>query len=200
MQSFAYRLKWLALFLLLSPLAEAGVFNMPHFVDNGKNAFGVEPEAVLTDGGGAAANLHYTQGVSDTNNAFGMVGMGTNVRGFRIGGGMTFDFVPDLDTQPGFGIGAQAIYYRYKDFGRLEVSAVPYVHKTFGNGKGALIEPFLALPFGPAFRSGTYDWQTQIVLGAMFHEQSSEVRFIGEVGVDLNRSESYISGGLLFQP
>jgi hypothetical protein len=194
-------LKWLPLFLALTPLAEAGVFNMARFVDNGKNAFGIEPEAVLTDGGGLAANLRYTQGISDTNNAFALVGTGTNVRKFRAGAGMTFDFIPDVDTQPGIGVGVQAIYYRYHyDYGRLETSLVPYIHKMFENGKGQTVEPFLALPFGPAFRSGTYDWQTQIAIGAILHQGESPLRFIGEIGVDLNKSESYLSGGLLYQP
>ncbi len=201
MQFCATRLIPLVLFFALSPLAQAGVFNMPRFVDPGKNAFGIEPEAVTSDGGGVGANLHYTQGVTDVNNAFAVVGTGTNVRNFRIGGGLTYDFVPDLDTQPGFGLGAQAIYYRYKyGVGRLEVSAVPYIHKLFGNGKGETVEPYLAVPFGPAFRDGTYDWQTQLVLGAMFHQEHAPIRIIGEIGVNLNKSESYFSGGILYQP
>jgi hypothetical protein len=191
----------LSLFLSLCPLAEAGVFNMPRFVDPGKNAVGVEPEVVLSDEGGVGANLHYTQGLTDINNAFAVLGTGTNVRTFRIGGGFTFDFVPDLDTQPGFGVGAQAIYYRYKySVGRLETSLVPYVHKAFGNGKGQSVEPYLALPFGPAFRSGTYDWTSQLVIGAMFHEDHAQIRYLAEFGVNLAKSETYISGGILYQP
>jgi hypothetical protein len=194
-------LKWLPLFLALSPAAEAGIFNMARFVDQGQNAFGFEPEAVLTNGGGVAANLRYTQGVSELNNAFALLGTGTNIRTFRIGGGMTFDFIPDVEGQPGLGVGLQGIYYRYRgSVGQLETSVVPYVHKMFGNGKGSTIEPFLAVPFGPAFRSGEYFWQTQVALGAIFHQGQSAVRFIGEVDVDVNKSESVISGGILYQP
>lgn len=201
MQNRSNGMKVLALFLVIAGSAEAGVFNMPRFVDPGKNAVGFEPEAVLTDGGGIAANLRYTQGVSDINNAFALVGTGTNVRGFRIGGGMTFDFIPDLENQPGAGVGFQGIYYRYKgDFGQLETAIVPYVHKAFGNGKGSTLEPFLAIPFGPAFRSGKYHWQTQVVFGGIFHDGNSPVRFITEVGVNVNKTESYVSGGVLYQP
>lgn len=192
--------KGLLLFLILSSTAEAGIFNMSRFVDAGNNAFGFEPEAVLTDGGGIAANLRYTQGVTDLNNAFALVGTGTNVRNFRIGGGMTFDFIPDIEGQPGVGVGLQGIYYRYKFGGQLETAVTPYIHKSFENGKGNSIEPFLALPFGPAFRTGDYNWQTQVVIGGIFHRGSSPVRFVGEVGVDVNKSESYLSGGVLYQP
>jgi hypothetical protein len=194
-------LKILALFLSLTPLAEAGVFNMPRFVDIGNNAIGFEPEVVTSNGGGLGANLRYTQGVSELNNAFALVGTGTNVRGFRIGGGMTFDFIPDVDSQPGIGVGLQGIYYRYKySVGKLETSVVPYIHKQFSNGKGSSIEPFFSLPFGPAFRSGSYDWISQVVLGAIFHEDHSAIRYIGEVGVNVNKTESYFSGGVLYQP
>lgn len=194
-------LKVLVLFLSLAPLAEAGVFNMPRFVDAGNNAFGIEPEVMMSNGGGVGANLRYTQGISELNNAFALVGTGSNVRNFRIGGGFTFDFIPDVDTQPGIGIGFQGIYYRYKDgVGQLETAAVPYLHKMFSNGEGSSIEPFVALPVGPAFRAGNYNWQAQLVLGAMFHEDNSLIRYIAELGVNMNRSESYISGGILYQP
>lgn len=192
-------------FLLLLPLlissVQAGVFNIPRFVEPGKNAVGLEPEVTLTNGGGAAANIRYTQGVTDLNNFHAILGMGTGQRKFRIGGAVTFDFFPDVDDQPGIGIATQAIYYRYKgDFGQLELAAVPYAHKVFYNGEGNQIEPFLAVPVGPAFNSGKYQWQTQVVLGALFHKDNSALHFVGEVGVNVNKTESYVSGGILYQP
>lgn len=194
-------LKALSLFLCLASTAEAGVFNMARFVDKGTNAFGFEPEAVMSNGGGIAANLRYSQGVTELNDVFGLVGTGTNVRNFRIGGGMTFDFIPDMENQPGLGVGLQGIYYRYKGgVGQLETSIVPYIHKNFGNGQGNFIEPFLAVPFGPAFHSGKYDWLATVALGAIFHEDKSPVRFIAECGVNVNKTESYFSGGILYQP
>lgn len=194
-------LKFLPLFFLIASSAQAGIFNMAHFVDHGQNAFGIEPEAVMSDGGGVAANLRYTQGLTELNDAFALVGTGTNVRNFRIGGGFTFDFIPDVETQPGVGVGFQEIYYRYNQgVGQLETSVVPYIHKQFSNGKGSSIEPFLAVPFGPAFRTGQYNWQTQVALGAIFHEEHSVLRFIAEVGVNVNKTESYFSGGILYQP
>jgi hypothetical protein len=188
-------------FLAVPNASEAGVFNLPRFVDYGQTAVGFEPEAILSSGAGVGANIRYTQGISDVNNFYALVGMGSGVRKFRIGGGLSFDFIPDVDTQPGIGIGTQAIYYRYDhDVGQLEVSAVPYIHKSFGNGRGNTIEPFFALPFGPAFNSGNYHWQATVVLGAIYHQKGSAVRFISEVGVNVNKTESYISGGILYQP
>jgi hypothetical protein len=123
------------------------------------------------------------------------------VRKFRIGGALTFDFFPDIERQPGIGIAVQGIYYRYKyGYGQLETSAIPYIHKRFYGADGNAIEPYFALPFGPAFRSGTYHWQTQVVLGAIYSRENSDLHFVSEVGVNVNKAESYISGGILFQP
>ncbi len=181
--------------------ATAGVFNLPRFVDTGKNAFGFEPEATLTNDGGVAGNVRYTQGISELSNLHGILGTGAGRRKFRVGAAITFDFIPDVDLQPGIGIALQSIYYRYRgDYGQMEVTAVPYIHKVFHSGKGDRIEPFLAVPVGPAFRSGEYHWTTQVVLGAIYHPGNSATRFISEVGVNVNKTESYISGGILFQP
>lgn len=190
--------------LVLVPLisqSEAGVFNMPHFVEPGKNALGFEPEVTLTNGGGVAGNIRYTQGVTDLNNLNLILGTGTGERKFRVGGNFTFDFIPDVGDQPGMGIAAQGIYYRYDgNYGQLETAAIPYIHKTFHNRSGDTVEPFLAVPFGPAFRSGKYHWQAQMALGALFKPKTSALSFIGEVGVNLSKTESTISGGLLYQP
>jgi len=188
------------LIALIQP-SQAGVFNLPHFVEPGKNAVGFEPEVVLTNGGGLAANVRYTQGVTELNNFHAILGTGTGQRKFRIGGALTFDFFPDVDDQPGIGIATQAIYYRYKaGFGQLEVTAIPYLHKAFSNGQGNQVEPFLAVPIGPAFVSSKYHWQTQVVLGAFFRQDNAHIQYVGEVGVNVNKTESYISGGILYQP
>jgi hypothetical protein len=190
-----------ALCFILGASAEAGVFNIPRFVEPGKNAVGVEPEVTLTNGGGVAANVRYVHGLTELNNLTAILGTGTGVRRFRVGGALSFDFFPDIDDQPGIGIATQAIYYRYKHArGQLEVAAIPYVHKRFHNGTGSTVEPYFALPIGPAFHSGEYHWQTQVVLGAIFNQAGSDLHFVGEVGVNVNKTESYISGGLLYQP
>lgn len=192
----------LALVLTLGAFeAKAGLFNLPRFVEPGKNAVGVEPEVTLTSGGGFAGNLHYTQGLTDLNNLHLLLGMGTGVRRFRIGASFTFDFFPDVGDQPGMGIATQGVYYRYKGgFGQLETALIPYLHKSFHRGSGDQIEPYFAIPIGPAFRSGEYTWTTQVVMGAIYRRTDTDIQFVGEVGVNVNKTESYVSGGILYQP
>ena len=173
---------------------------MTRYVAPGQQTAGIEPEVTMSDGGGFATNLRYQYGLNQLTNLFGTAGMGGGYRQFRVGGGGTFDLFPDLDSQPGIGLGTQAFYYRYRGSrGQLEVTAFPYIHKTFVNQGGIEIEPFLALPLGPRINSNDTFWGFQMALGAMVRpDAKSKYNFIGEVGFDISKTENYVSGGVSF--
>ena len=183
--------------LPLSTPTQAGVFGIPHFVAPGKSALGVEPELTLSDGAGIGANLKYTYGMSDLNNVTAIIGTGSGPRRFRVGGSMTFDFFPDVEGQPGIGLATQGVYYNLKEHGQFELTAVPYIHKSFMNDGKDPVEPFLAFPFGLAFASGVYKATTNIAVGAIF-KASEKINYVTEVGVAINNAESYVSGGFLY--
>lgn len=180
--------------------AHAGVFNIPRFINKGENSIGIEPEVTFTNDGGVAGNVKYQHGVTDLNNVIGTLGYGGGVRKFRLGAAFTFDAIPDIDRQPGMGIALQGIYYRYRHFGQFDLTLVPYIHKTFYNGAGQEIEPFVAVPVGPEMRSREYNWAATAVLGAMFREKDASYAFVGEVGVSINKAETYASAGVIFYP
>jgi hypothetical protein len=186
----------MALMLSAAPAAWGGVFNTPHFLQPGQFGVGVEPELTLTNGAGMAANARYTQGLSDINNFTVILGTGGGPRRFRAGGNFTFDFFPDVDKQPGIGVAAQAIYYRIPEAGRLELAAVPYIHKNFASN-GSEFDPFVALPIGFGFTDGQYKSISNIAVGSMF-KTSETIRTVIEIGVAINNQESYISGGLIY--
>jgi hypothetical protein len=196
-------LLWVALPFFCAATARAGVFNTVHFVEPGKMAVGLEPELTLTDGAGLAVNAKFTQGVSDFMDAAAIVGTGGGPRRFRLGGDLVFDVFPDVDKQPGIGILARGIYYRVPNSGQFDLTGAPYIHKAFLTGEGNKdeIEPFVAVPLGMAFDSGTYQWIGQIVIGSMFKNASTEkFRYSFEMGINLNNSESYLSGGITYYP
>jgi hypothetical protein len=147
-----------------------------------------------------AGNLRYTHGLTDLNNLNVIVGTGGGPRRFRIGGNLTFDFFPDIDKQPGIGIAAQGLYYRLHvndvDSGQFEVSGIPYIHKAF-QASGYEIQPFFGIPFGMGFSGGEYQWFSQVVIGALY-KQNEHIRFSTEFGFNINHSESYISGGIIY--
>lgn len=177
--------------------AQAAVFNTPHFLKPEEQAIGVEPELTLTSGAGLAATFRYSRGLSDINNGHVIVGTGGGPRKFRMGGNLTFDFFPDVEGQPGIGVAAQALYVRLVDRGQLELTGVPYIHKAFYSGNNE-IDPFISVPIGIGFSGGRYQALSTMVVGSFF-KASESMKYVLELGVDINHTESYLSGGVVFQ-
>lgn len=175
----------------------AGVFSTPHFIPPGSSAVGLEPELVLSNGSGFGFNARFTHGVNELNNATLILGTGGGQRRFRAGGNFTFDFFPDIESQPGIGIAVQGMYYRLKTHGQFELTGTPYLHKTFVSEGGNTLEPFLAVPFGMAFASGSYHALSSLAIGSIF-KKSESISYIVELGIAINRTDSYVSGGIVY--
>jgi hypothetical protein len=179
--------------------AFAGIFNTVHFVEPGKSAVGIEPEFTTSDGTGFGFNAKFTQGISELMDAAGFIGTGSGPRNFRIGGDIVWDFFPDIDRQPGIGLLTRAVYYRIPNTGRLDIFGAPYVHKAMMTSGKDEIDPFFAIPIGEEFSEGTYRTTTQLVFGSMF-KATEQLRYSLELGINLNYTETYISGGITFYP
>jgi hypothetical protein len=179
--------------------AQADVFNAVHFVEPGKMAFGAEPVITMSHGAGIGANLDYIQGIDELMDAEAVIGTGTGPRRFRVGGGITWDFFPDIDKQPGIGLMTSAIYYRLPNDGQLVLTGAPYIHKAFVMDNKQEVEPFVAIPLGLGFESATYQWIGQFVFGSMF-KYSDKIRYSAELGLNMNNAETYISAGITYYP
>lgn len=198
----------LFLFLLtictLNPSAQAGVFNIPEFVEYKAWAVGIEPEVTLstygnTSSSGISSTVKFTYGITPLSNLQVGMGIGSGSKGFRLGGTYTFDFIPDLEGQIGAGLAVQAYYYKLKgSFGQTETTLYPYLHKLIKSEGGINYDPYFALPFGYAFYNGTYRGIWQMVFGANF-KTSEHFNFTSEVGVNLKDTDSYISGGITYR-
>jgi hypothetical protein len=181
---------------LITP-AQAGVFNIPHFVEPGNFALGLEPELFLTPSAGVGFNAKYTQGLNDLMNFQAIIGTGGGPRRFRVGGNVTWDIVPDIEGQPGIGLATQAVYFRVPDAGRLELTGIPYIHKTFPQAGGEAIDPFFAFPIGFAFSDGNYQAISTAVIGALW-KKSENFSFSTELGININHAATYFSGGIIY--
>lgn len=188
--------RWIALCLLATPAAFAGVFNTPQFVLEDRFAIGIEPELVFSDPAGAGVNAHYTHGVSDLLNAGAVVGYGGGKRKFRVGGKAVFDFFPDTEDQPGIGIAAQGLFVDLKQGSQLELSLIPYIHNLFVSDENTF-DPFVAVPFGIAIGSGDIMGQATVVVGSNF-KQSEHFGFVLELGVEVSNTDTYLSGGVIY--
>jgi hypothetical protein len=184
--------------------AQAGVFNIPQFVEYQSWAVGMEPEVTLstygnTSSAGIADTLKFTYGITPISNLQVGVGLGSGSRGFRLGGTYTFDFIPDLSGQIGAGLALQAYYYKLKGaFGQTETTLYPYLHKQFKSESGLSYDPFFALPYGFAFYNSTYRSILQLVAGANF-KTSDHFCLTGELGINLKDTDSYVSGGITYR-
>ena len=189
----------LSLLSLLSTSVGAAIFNTSHFVEPGKIALGLEPEFTMTNGAGLAMNLKYTQGLNDLVNLQGMIGMGGGPRQFRAGGTLNFDFFPDMEGQPGIGLGTRLMWYQLPGYGQLEAQLIPYIHKTFYTAAKSEFEPFLAFPIGYGFSQGNYLPISTLALGSIFGI-NEHFRYVVEIGIPINNSECTLSGGIVWYP
>ena len=176
--------------------AEAGIFSMPHFVEPEQFSLGFEPELTLNNGAGLGANLKYTLGVSDLLNGMGVIGAGSGPKNFRLGAAAIFDFFPDTEGQPGVGLGVQGIYFRRRDVGRFELTAIPYIHKMF-SANGWAVEPFAGFPIGGGFRAESTDSLMDVVMGVIV-SKSENFKYVAELGIDVSNSDTYVAGGFVY--
>ncbi len=190
-----------ALALSITPSAHAGVLNLPNFVEVGAWGFAVEPQITLTSGAGLSGTGKFTYGLNELSNLQLGVGTGSGPKQFHAGGALTFDFVPDVESQPGLGVALQAYYQKGALLNQVELTAIPYLHKEFDTGAGK-VDPFLALPIGFGFEVGQSSNQyTPISLasvGATFRSDEA-FRYTIELGIAINNTDSYVSGGVTYR-
>jgi len=184
--------------LFFSSLAQAGVFDIPRFVEPQSFSMGLEPELTLTEGAGAAGNLKLTYGLSSFINIGTTIGNGGGQRRFRAGGYAVFDFFPDVENQPGIGVAAQAYYYRLRtNHHRGEYSLVPYVHKSFLTSEQKQVDPFIAIPFGLVDSFKSSGFFSQLAIGSFF-KQNEWLNIILEFDINIENSYTSFSSGVVF--
>jgi len=185
--------------ILLSPVAQAGVMNIPTYIPSGAFGLGIEPELILSDGAGIGINGRFQYGLSDLSNIHFLVGNGQGPKLFRTSATITFDFFPDIEGQPGIGLALKAGYVNLATGGRFDTVALPYIQKTI-NGKGGTFTPYLAIPLGIGFTAqGTYAALSSAVIGSAF-KISDQFRYYLEVGIGMWNTETYFSTGLMIYP
>ena len=183
-----------------APLAQAGVFNLPEFVEYKSWALGLEPLITMTNGSGVGANVKFTYGISPLSNLQLGMGSGSGSKQFRLGGAYTLDFIPDLDGQIGAGIAFQGYTYHMKTTGgsMTEITAIPYIHNNFTTSNDANFDPYISLPVGMAFNDGTYRTIMQIVFGVFF-KTTEHVFYNMELGLNMKDTDTYIATGITYR-
>ena len=184
---------------LFHSYAQAGVFNIPEFVEQKSWQVGIEPEATFADGGSFSNTLKFTYGATPISNLQVGLGTGAGTLGFRVGSTYTFDFIPDIQGQIGAGLALQAYYYKLRSsIGQTEMTLYPYIHHEFTTTGPSSFDPYLALPLGVAFTDGTYHNIAQLV-GGTYYKFTKNFGMNGELGVNLSGSDTYLSTGVTYR-
>lgn len=156
---------------------------------------GLEPQAVISDGGGFNIGAYFDSHISDELNGRLKIGGGSN--DFWAGGSVKWVPIPDVDRQPAIGFRGGLTYSRDELLNYFNVQITPIVSKKTNTQYGDMI-PFVALPITwvqPS--SGSSYIASQFALGAEWY--SDEFAHIGaEVDVNLSKSISSISAFVSF--
>ncbi len=187
-------------FLFIPLLSNAGVFNLPSFIEEGHWSFGLEPEVVISRPTGVGINFKPRYGVNDFLNWQGIFGTGTGYYKFRTGITADFEWFPDNEDQPGIATPVTLLYYRVEEAKLLNLFAQPMVYKTF-NGEAGAYTPFVAFPLGWKFMDAKAEYFIHIALGTVFHHPDTpHWQFTLEAAFNIQNSFSSISGGITYNP
>jgi hypothetical protein len=181
--------------------ASASMFNLTQYIEPAKWSLGLEPEFQLSTQAGFGGTAKFTYGLNELSNAQIGIGSGSGSRQFRVGGSMTFDFIPDLESQPGMGIALNSYFVRSRltnspIVNNLELSVAPYIHKSFENG-ASVIDPFIALPYGIALGDNKYRTIASLAVGSNF-KASEHFVYTAEFNINLKDTDTAISGGFTY--
>lgn len=156
-----------------------------------------EPQVIFNRYAGFNVLGRFATGLSDSTAVESIVGFGEV--DFQLGGFFKWIPVPDVGDQPAIGGKVGILYARADGETELSLRLHPMVSKKFETEVGD-ITPFVSLPFGITNRDGDSYSPIQIAGGAEWKTLNWEnLRFMAELGLNLNKSFSYLSVGLVYE-
>lgn len=179
--------------LLLSSTAHAylSMGESGELVPMGKYQIGVEPQLMLNNGDGANFDAFFDAPINESTSARILIGAGTvDFNGFASVKYVPF---PDVDNQPAIGIRGGIGVNRINGNNGIDLQVAPLVSKKTDTDIGLMV-PYFALPLTYTSNSNDSFTRANVAIGSEWHSpQVPEVTFGAELGLDLNRSYSYIS-------
>ena len=182
----------LGLFLMTSSAhAYLSIAESGEILPAGKYQVGLEPQLLTNRDGGANIDVFFDTNINDSTS--GRITMGAGAIDFNAFASVKWVPFPDVDNQPAMGLRGGIGMARDEDENFLEIQLAPLVSKKFDTIYGLTV-PYLAVPFTYLNTKEENYVASNLVVGTEFHHQEwNEVIFGGEVGIELNKSYSYIS-------
>ena len=117
---------------------------------------------------------------------------------YAVGGFYKWVPVPDYGKQPAMGLLGGALYASDGDIDELSIRLHPFVSKKFSLVFGDA-NAYASLPVGIRFLDGTNDVPIQLAVGSELKiPEFNQVNFTAEIGINLQRTYSYFSLGVVF--
>lgn len=153
---------------------------------------GVMPQIRLSGGSGMNFTGYFVAPVDEEKSYRLQAGGGDT--DFYASGSFKWIPIPDYKNQPAIGGKVEAIFGREGGDSLVSLRVMPLISKKFEIHHGTLI-PYGAVPLSYTTFRSTTESQINLVAGAEFiTPQAQNMEFGGELGLNGNKSFSYISG------
>lgn len=167
-------------------IAESGELLAP-----GKYQVGAEPQFLLNRGGGTNLNVFLDTSLNDSTSA--RITMGGGAVDFNAFASAKWIPIPDVDNQPAMGLRIGGGIARDAGQNLLQLQFAPLVSKKFDTEYGLTV-PYLAAPLTFLNTKEENVIASNLTVGTEFHyAEWNQVTLGAEMGIELNKSYSYIS-------
>lgn len=192
-------LVFIALAFSSPSFAYYSVMSTGEILPEGKYTLTGEAQFLTDDPSGVNAGARFETGIDEGSGFRGEVGVGTT--DLFLGALYKFIPYPDIEGQPAVGLNTGILYANDAGYGEFTLRFEPLVSKKFEMTFGHLI-PYGSVPIGIQHRtkgSDRNDVAIQIVGGVeMAFNELKGLRFMPEVGIDIDNAPTYISIGAIF--
>lgn len=152
---------------------------------------GLEPQLLTNKNSGGNLNIFIDGPVNDSTSARLLLGGGSV--DFNAFASVKWVPFPDVDRQPALGLRLGAGLSRINSDNIVQLQAAPLLSKKYNTDYGLAV-PYFALPFTFNNTKSENFVATNLSVGSEFHyHEWKAVTIGGEIGLDLNKSWSYIS-------
>ena len=185
-----------ALFTTQSASAFFSVMDTGDILDKGQYRAIFEPQFVFTKSTGANIGARLDSYLTDSTNVRGVICFGSSID-FYTGAFLKWSPIPDVDKQPAIAGEFGIVYARYGGEPEVSLRFSPIVSKKFETSAG-YFTPYGSIPLALETRKGKAIGTAHIAGGTQYQTLNwRHVQFMGELGLDLKDSYSYITLGVL---
>lgn len=167
-------------------LAESG-----ELLPQGSYQVGIEPQLLTSKDSGGNINVFFDTPVNDSTSARILLGGGSI--DFNAFASVKWVPFPDVDKQPAMGLRLGAGVARNESENIIQLQAAPMVSKKYETEYGLAV-PYFAVPLTFLNTKNENFVATNLTVGSEFHyHEWNNMTLGGEIGLDLNKSWSYLS-------